>query len=92
MYSDNFYSKKNIRKIRSEIRKADNKEQFADKYVIIEGIPYRIVGKYNQSDDNIVVTDMSGKSRSVEVDSISKIGKIQRLFYGENTYFKIDSK
>lgn len=90
-YTDNFYFKKNIRSLRSEIRRSGDTEAFKNMYIISNGEPYIIVGKVSQTNDTIGVTDLSGKEMSIEVNSITKIGKTRRLVYGGTQYFKINN-
>ena len=91
IYGDNYYVKKNIRKVRSDIRKADNIEYFRGQYIMSNGVPYIILGKKSETDDHVKVVSMDGSTQSIEVDSISKIGRTRTLTYQGNTYFKINN-
>lgn len=91
-YTDNFYFKKNIRTLRSEIRKSGNLEAFKNMYIVSNGEAYIIIGKADQTNDNIRVRDLSGKESIIEVNSISKIGRTRRLTYGSDQYFKINNE
>lgn len=91
MYSENKYIRKNIRTIRSEIRKADKVAQFKNQYAVVNSVPYIILGKASEVNDRVKVVDMEGKVQSIEVDSISKVGRTKQLIHKGEIYFKIEN-
>ena len=92
MYSENRYIRKNIRTIRSEIRKADKVAQFKNQYAVVNSVPYIILGKASEVNDQVKVMDMDGKMQSIEVESISKVGRTKQLIHKGEIYFKSGDK